>query len=76
MIVDRKGKLVTAPALQSDGIPETVVAAMREAAEESARAGRIDDDEEAAERVRRAVRREAQVTWGKRPVVRVDIVRV
>ena len=76
VIVDRKGKLVTAPALQSDGIPETVVAAMREAAEESARAGRIDDDEEAAERVRRAVRREAQVTWGKRPVVRVDIVRV
>lgn len=76
VIVDRKGKLAASPSLQSDGIPETVVAAMREAADGSARAARVDDDEEAAERIRRAVRREAQVTWGKRPVVRVDIVRL
>jgi ribonuclease J len=76
VIVDKKGRAATSPAVQTEGIPETVVAALRDAADESARSGRLDDDEEAAERIRRAVRREAQVTWGKRPVVRVDIVRL
>jgi ribonuclease J len=76
VIVDKKGRAATSPTVQTEGIPENVVAALRDAADESARSGRLDDDEEAAERIRRAVRREAQVTWGKRPIVRVDIVRL
>lgn len=76
VIVDKKGRAATAPVVQTEGIPETVAAAMREAAETAARAGRLDDEEEAAERIRRAVRREAQAVWNKRPVVRVELVRV
>ncbi len=76
VIVDKKGRPATSPTVQADGIPETVLAAMRNAADDAANSGRLNDDEEAAERIRRAVRREAQVTWGKRPVVRVEIVRL
>jgi len=76
VIIDKKGRPVTSPSVQTEGIPETVVAALREAADHAARSARLDDEEEAAERIRRAVRREAQVSWGKRPVVRVDIVRI
>lgn len=76
VIADGKGRIVAAPSVLSEGIPETVVAAMRAAADTAARAGRIDDEAEAAERIRRAVRRAAQVAWNKRPVVRVEIVRV
>ena len=76
VIVDKKGRAATSPALIADGVPETVVAAMRSAATDAAYSGRFDDDEEAAERIRRAVRREAQSAWGKRPVVRVEIVRL
>ncbi|MCC6227538.1 MAG: ribonuclease J, partial [Microthrixaceae bacterium] len=76
VIADRKGRVAANPSVIAEGIPETVVTALRAAADEAARAGRFDDDEEAAERIRRAVRRAAQSTWNKRPVVRVEIVRI
>jgi ribonuclease J len=75
-IVDAKGRVVADPTLLSEGIPETVAAAMREAADVAARAARLSDDEESAERLRRAVRRAAQSAWGKKPMVKVEIVRL
>lgn len=75
-VVDAKGKLKATPSVISEGIPEIVVAAMRSAAEDAANGARLADDEEGAERLRRAVRRAAQSTWGKRPMVKVEIVRL
>jgi ribonuclease J len=63
----------------AEGIPEPVLAAMREAAGNAAGkapATVVADDEELAESVRRAVRRAANTAWGKRPVVKVEIVRL
>lgn len=76
VIVDGKGKPLAEPAVITEGIPETVAAAMRDAAGDAAHTGRLTDDEEAAERLRRAVRRAAQSAWGKKPMVKVEIVRL
>lgn len=65
--------------LVGEGIPDVVMTAMREAAENAAGkapSSVMADDDEFAESVRRAVRRAANGTWGKRPVVKVEIVRV
>jgi ribonuclease J len=76
IIVDAKGRVAVPPSVLTEGIPETVAAAMREAAEEAARKARMTDDEEGMERLRRAVRRAAQANWGKKPMVKVEIVRL
>lgn len=72
-IVGPKGRLVAPLSLITEGIPEPVVGALREAAEKEAGGVRLGDDEESAERLRRAVRRAAQAAWGKRPMVKVEI---
>jgi len=62
-----------------EGIPESVMVGMREAASFAASKAPstvMADDEEFAESVRRAVRREANAAWGKRPVVKVEVVRI
>ncbi|MCC6921011.1 MAG: ribonuclease J [Alphaproteobacteria bacterium] len=74
-----KKKAAAQAVLIGEGIPESVLAAMREAAENAASRAPstvMADDEEFAESVRRAVRREANTTWGKRPMVKVEIVRL
>jgi len=74
-----KKKAAAHASLVAEGIPEVVLSAMREAASnaaEKAPSTVMVDDEELAESVRRAVRRAANATWGKRPVVKVEIVRL
>ena len=72
-VVGPKARLAAPLSLITAGIPESVVGALREAAEKEAGGARFGDDEESAERLRRAVRRAAQAAWGKRPMVKVEI---
>lgn len=77
LVVDGRSRLVADPVVVAEGIPEKLVNALAEAAADAAgRLRRLDDDAETAETVRRAVRRAAQADWGKRPVVRVEVVRI
>jgi ribonuclease J len=79
VIVAGNGRPATSPVLIAEGIPEIIVSGMREAADNAVmKAPRtvLADDEELAESVRRAVRREANSQWGKRPMVKVEIVRI
>jgi ribonuclease J len=79
LVFDRKGRLAAEPAIMAEGVPEEVIEPLREAASKAAsQAGpRLrDDDEELAETVRRALRREAQAQWGKKPMAQVTVIRV
>lgn len=77
LVIDGRSRLVADPVVVAEGIPEKIVGALTEAATDAAgRLRRLDDDGETAETVRRAVRRAAQSDWGKRPVVRVEVVRI
>ncbi len=77
LVIDGRSRLVADPVVMAEGIPEKIVGALTEAATDAAgRLRRLDDDGETAETVRRAVRRAAQSDWGKRPVVRVEVVRI
>ncbi|MCP1471440.1 ribonuclease J [Sphingobium sp. OAS761] len=77
--LDRKGKLIGAPALRTQGVPveEDKTAFLAEAAEEAA--GVVpkgsQDEEALRERVRLAVRRTATRWTGKKPVVDVLLIR-
>ena len=60
-----------------EGIPEPVEAAVRATVEDHlVRAGKRADPDELAETVRRAARRAASESWGKKPVTRVTVVEV
>lgn len=74
VIIDSKGRLAAPVSLIAEGVPESVIADLRAAADREAASSRLTDTEDSAERIRRAVRRAAQTSWSKRPVVRVDIV--
>ena len=79
VIIAGNGRAATSPVLIAEGIPEIIVSGMREAADNAVmKAPRtvLAEDEELAESVRRAVRREANSQWGKRPMVKVEIVRL
>jgi ribonuclease J len=79
LVLDRRGYFVSDPVLHCEGIPEKVIPALQAAAEDSASRmsqRQLADDAETAETVRRAVRKEASVIWGKRPITRVEVVRV
>lgn len=75
LILDAKGRLAADPVVMGEGIPGRVLAALRDAASDSARglSRRRIDEAELAEGVRRAVRRAAQDVWGKKPITRVDL---
>lgn len=77
--IDRKGKLVGAPALRTQGVPveEDKTAFLEEAAQEagSVIAKGSQDDEALRERVRLAVRRTATRWTGKKPLVDVLLIR-
>jgi ribonuclease J len=65
------------PAVMCVGLPETVVERAREAAAsavETVRRG--DDDNRTAEDIRRFVRRELSEFWRKKPLVKVEIIRI
>ena len=74
LVLDRKGRLAAEPVLHLEGIPDIVHGAVRAAAARAAGAKRAKGD--IAEDVRIAARRAANEMWGKKPVVRVQIVEV
>jgi len=80
VVVDRKGRPVGEPRLSAPGLAEEDEAALddlRDAAADALRkAGRGADDAALEEAVRRAIRRRARDVLGKRPEVRVHLVRV
>lgn len=78
-VIMAKDRLATTPVVVTEGVPVTLQGPMLEAAERAAAKAPRDvlrDDEELAETVRRAVRREANSRWGKRPMVKVEVVRL
>ena len=78
VVLDGKGRAAADPAILIEGIPEPVHAAVRTAVDEAL--GRHNpkraDDGDLKETVRRAARRAAADAWGKKPVTRVEIVRL
>jgi ribonuclease J len=77
VILDARDRPASDPVVICAGIPEEIVdAARRAAADAQDKLGRrFDDDKRTLEEIRRAVRREIQDVWGKKPVVRVEIAR-
>ena len=77
VVLDGRGRSVSEPIVICVGLPEDVV----ETAEEAASAAqerfskRTDDDGRMAEEIRRVVRRQIQDVWGKKPIVKVEVVR-
>ena len=75
---DARGRPAGDPVVICAGLPEEVADAAREAAfEAQGRLGRRgEDDTVMAEDVRRFVRRAVQDSWGKKPLVKVEVSRV
>jgi ribonuclease J len=81
VVVDRKGRLVTPPRLSTPGLADgeenELLDDLAAAAEDAIRrAGRGEGDAALEETVRRAIRRHAKDRLGKRPEIRVHVVRI
>jgi ribonuclease J len=76
LVLDQKGRIATEPMILFEGIPEAIHAHAREALEGIVKRHnpKRDDEEKLKETARRAVRRAASETWGKKPVTRVEVV--
>ena len=78
LALDDKMQLVADIELATDGLPEGLDEELLEAAEdafESTPKPRRKDDEKLAEPIRTAIRRAADAAWGKKPVVKVQVLR-
>ncbi len=73
LVVNRKGRIAADPVLHMEGVPEDVIEPVTEAVNRALGNRRSDD---LKEDVRRAARRVANDVWGKKPVVRVEIVEI
>ncbi|HEY5239788.1 MAG TPA: ribonuclease J [Rhizomicrobium sp.] len=77
LVLDRKGRVAADPALLFEGVPEPVHAPVRDAVEETVRRqAKKPDGPALRENVRRSARRAAADAWGKKPLVRVEIVEI
>jgi ribonuclease J len=78
IVLDARSRPAADPVVVCAGLPKDVVAAAKQAAVDAQdRLGRrFDDEAKAGEEVRRAVRREIQDVWGKKPVVKVEFARL
>ncbi len=79
LILDQKNRFVADPVVVCEGIPEEVVNAIYEAADDfvgRADLKRLRDDDDLAEAARRAIRQAARGVWNKKPITRVEVVRV
>jgi ribonuclease J len=78
VILDSKGRLAADPVVIMDGIPEPVHDAVRRALDEPVRRHnpKRDDEGDLKEAIRRAARRAAENAWGKKPVTKVEVVRI
>jgi len=75
LVLDSRGRIAADPAIILEGIPDAVHAPVREAVAETTRRynPKRGDEEELKEQVRRAARRAAADSWGKKPPTRVEI---
>ena len=73
LVVNHKGRMAADPVLHMEGVPDEVVEPVTEAINRAVASRRSDD---LKEDVRRAARRAANEVWGKKPVVRVEIVEI
>jgi ribonuclease J len=78
IVLDQRDRPAADPVVICAGIPADIAETARQAASDTQdRLGRrFGDDKAAVEEIRRAVRREVQDAWGKKPVVKVEITRV
>ncbi len=79
VVIDRKGELADDILVVIDGVPEGIIGDLEDAAETafgSMPRQRRNDDGTVEETVRVGLRRAAEAVWGKRPVVKVVVVRV
>jgi ribonuclease J len=77
VVLDARNRPAADPVVICAGLPESVVDSARQAASDAqdGMGRRFDDEKRAIEEMRRAVRREIQDVWGKKPVVKVEIAR-
>ena len=73
VVVDGKGRVAADPAVITEGIPEPVQEAIRDALAEPIRRHKRDVGD-LKESLRRAARRAAENAWGKKPVTRVEVI--
>src|SRR4051812_7673071 len=71
LVVDHKGRIAAPPTVLGEGMPDPVEEAVLKAVEETLDKNKRADPDELAETVRRAARRAAQESWGKKPITRV-----
>jgi ribonuclease J len=78
VVLDKKGRVATDPAIVIEGIPEPVHDAVRRAVDDVLRRHnpKRGDEEELKENIRRAARRAALDAWGKKPPTRVEVASV
>jgi ribonuclease J len=79
LAIDDRNQLADDPQLLLDGVPEGLADELELAAEkafESMPKPRRKDDDAVADTVRSAVRRAADLAWGKKPVVKVLVSRL
>ena len=78
LALDERGRVAGEPALLLEGIPDAVHGPVSAAVDETVRRynPKKQSEEQFLENVRRAARRAAQDAWGKKPVTRVQSIRV
>jgi ribonuclease J len=75
LVVDRRGRLAADPVLHMEGVPGLVREPVLAAIDDLMR-GQKPHHADLAESVRRVARRAAEGVWGKKPIVRVEVVEV
>jgi ribonuclease J len=77
IVLDGRNKPAAEPAVMCVGLPDDVVERARDAAQTALdNLRRSDDDARMAEDMRRMVRRELNDFWRKKPIVKVDVIRI
>jgi len=71
LVVDRKGRVVSDPLVMGEGMPDAVEEAVLKAVEGTIARNKGSDPDNLAENIRRAARRAAHDSWGKKPITRV-----
>ena len=74
LVLDRKGRVVTDPVLHLEGIPDDLFEPVEDAVLRAVNGKKKHGDLE--ENVRIAARKAAHAVWGKKPIVRVEVVEV
>jgi ribonuclease J len=77
VVLDGRNRPQADPAVHCIGLPEEVAERARQAAQDALDTlRRSDDDARMAEDVRRVVRRDINEFWRKKPIVKVEVVRI